>query len=190
MWKSACLVSLLLLASACSSLLPKSRTDTISFNSFDEARDAVEALVPMKSDRATLAKNGFDPKKLPNTTLLTHADIMRLFLPTAVLSRGDLDPGILACLEARDACTGVQIAGAKIETERKGSFWADFFNFQRHTDTTGWRFNATILFVKDVVVYRSWSGQPAVNEVQETHNPLGPFQDIGPSTVPSVGTIH
>jgi hypothetical protein len=46
---------------------------------------------------------------------------------------------------------------------------------------TGWRFNALILFVDDLVVYRSWGGQPAVNEVEVTSNPLGPLQDVGPS---------
>ena len=37
------------------------------------------------------------------------------------------------------------------------------------------------LFVNDMVVYRSWGGQPRVNEVETTSNPLGPLQDVGPS---------
>ena len=190
MWKSAGLGCLLFGLSACSSFLPKSRTDTTSFENFDDARVAVETLVPMTSDRVTFEKNGLSVMKQPNSTLLTHAEIMRRFLPTAVLKRDDLDPGILACLEARDTCTGVEVIGAKIARERTGNFFADFFNFQRHTQTTGWRFNAVVLFVNDVVVYRAWSGQPAIKEIEETRNPLGPFQDIGPSTVPSVGTIR
>lgn len=174
---------LVLLTSACSSLLPKAHTDSTSFQSFDEARAAIEALVPMKSDRGTLEKNGFDPAKHPNTNILTHSDVVRRFVPTALLKREDLDPGILVCLEARDACRGLEITIAKISRVRTGNFFADFFNFKRHTETTGWRFNAIILFVNNLVVYRSWGGQPAVNETEVTTNPLGPLQDIGPAAV-------
>jgi len=108
--------------------------------------------------------------------------VARRFLPSAILKREDLDPGIVLCLESRDACHGIEIIGAKIARERKGSFWADFFNFQRRTETTGWRFTALILLVNGQVVYRSIGGQPTVNEVEQTRNPLGPLQDIGPST--------
>ena len=47
----------------------------------------------------------------------------------------------------------------------------------------GWRFSGLILLVNEKVVYRSWSGQPRVNEVEITNNPLGPFQDIGPAVL-------
>jgi hypothetical protein len=178
-----CLIPLVLLTSACSSLLPKSHTESTSFASFDEAREAIEKLEPMKSDKATLKKNGFNPATHPNTKILTHSDVVRLFVPTTLLKREDLDPGVLACLEARDACHGLEISGAKIAKVRTGNFLADFSNFHRRTETTGWRFNGLILFVKDLVVYRSWGGQPVINEVENTRNPLGPFQDIGPSVL-------
>lgn len=162
-------------------MLPRSHTETTSFSSFEEARSAIEKLEPMKSDKSTLEKNGFNPATHPNTKILTHSDVVRLFVPSALLEREDLDPGILACLEARDRCHGLEISGSKIARVRTGNFLADFSNFHRRTETTGWRFNGLILFVKDLVVYRSWSGQPAVNEIEVTRNPLGPLQDIGPS---------
>jgi hypothetical protein len=183
MSQRVCSLLLVLLTSACSSMLPKARTDTTPFQSFEEARAAIEALVPMQSSRETLEKNGFAAGKHPNTTLLTHADVVRRFVPSALLKREDLDPGILACLEARDACRGQEIVVVKIARERTGNFWADFFNFHRHTEVSGWRFNALVLFVNDVVVYRTWGGQPVVKETEEATNPLGPFQDIGPATV-------
>lgn len=177
-----CLV-LAALISGCATWLPEAHGNNTAFESFDEARAAIELLEPMKSDRRALENNGFNSAKHPNITLLTHADVVRRFLPSSILRREDLDPGILACLEARDACRGVEIIGAKIDRVRKGSFWADFFNFQRRTETTGWRFNAMVLLVDDLVVYRTWGGQPVVNELEITRNPLGPFQDIGPSRV-------
>lgn len=176
-------LALTLTVGGCATWLPEARTNTTSFSSYDEAHAAIEAIVPMRSDRADLKAHGFDPVKHPNTTILTHADVVRRFLPSSLLRREDLDPGILTCVEARDACQGIEILGTKIARERKGSFWADFFNFQRRTETTGWRFTALVLLVNDLVVYRSWSGQPAVNEVEVTRNPLGPLQDIGPPTV-------
>jgi hypothetical protein len=188
MWKSVLSLSLCALASGCATWLPESHTDTTPFKTYDEARVAVEALVPMQSDKAALEKNGFNPSKHPNTTLLTHADVVRRFLPSSILKREDLDPGILLCLESRDDCHGIEIIGAKIARERKGGFWADFLNFQRRTETTGWRFNALVLMVKDLVVYRSWSGQPVIDEKELTRNPLGPFQDIGPPAVRDAAT--
>lgn len=167
--------------SACTSMLPQARTDSSSFNSFDEARAAVKALMPMKSQRSALQTEAFNPITHPNTKLLTHSDVVRLYVPSALLKREDLDPGILACLEARDACEGMEITATKIVRLRTGNFFSDFSNFSRRTETSGWRFNAVILLVDDLVVYRSWGGQPAVHEVEITSNPLGPFQDVGPS---------
>ena len=176
-----CALALVFLTSACSSLLPRSHSESTSFASFAQAREAIEQLVPMKSDKSMLEKTGFNPATHPNTKILTHSDVVRLFVPTTLLRREDLAPGILACLQAGDACHGMEIVGARIDRVRTGNFLADFSNFHRRTETTGWRFNALILFVNDLVVHRSWGGQPSINEVEVTRNPLGPLQDAGPS---------
>ena len=181
MLKSVLTPLLLLATSACTSMLPQAHTDSSSFDSFDAARTAVRSLVPMKSQRSALQTQAFNPITHPNTKLLTHSDVVRLYVPSALLKREDLDPGILACLEARDACEGMEITATKIVRARTGNFFTDFSNFSRRTETSGWRFNAVILLVDDLVVYRSWGGQPAVHEVEVTRNPLGPFQDVGPS---------
>lgn len=173
----------LVLLTGCASLLPQSKNESSAFNTFDEARAAIEGLRPMQSDLATLTAMGIDPTKHPNTTLLTHADVVRRFVPGSVLTKKDLDAGIVACLEARDACRGMDVVAARIAKRRTGNFFADFFNFSRRTDTTGWRFNAVILLVDNVVVYRTWGGQPLLNDTEVNTNPLGPLQDVGPSTV-------
>ncbi len=173
------ILSLIVLTSACSSLLPEGRKSSTPFESFEEARAAIEALVPMKSTRQEFEKNGFHHAQHPNITILTQADVVRKFLPSSLVKREELDPGILACLEARDACRGMEIIVSKIDKVRNGGFWSDFFNFERHTVTTGWRFNATVLFVNDLVVFRTWGGQPKVNETENSRNPLGPLQGLG-----------
>jgi hypothetical protein len=156
---AATLLSLLL--AGCSSLLPSAKSESSPFDSFDQARLALEGLVPMQSDTGDLRKLGF--------------------VPSGLLQRQDLDAGVLACLEAREACRGWEITAARIDKKRTGNFLADFTNFSRRQETTGWRFNGLILLVGEQVVYRSWGGQPRVNEVEITRNPLGPFQDIGPA---------
>ena len=181
LFPGVCLLSLALWVSGCSSMLPHALKESSPFASFDEARTAIDALVPMKSNVATLAKLGIDPVKQPNTVILTHDEIVRRFVPSALLKREDLDPGVTACLEARDACRGWEITAARISRARTGNFLADFTNFSRRTETTGWRFNALILLVNDDVVYRSWGGQPSVNEVEVNTNPLGPLQEMGPA---------
>jgi hypothetical protein len=167
----------------CSSLLPQSKNESSTFKSFEEAKTAIEDLVPMRSDITTLTALGIDPAKHPNTTILTHADVVRRFVPGSALGKQDLDPGVVACIEARDACRGLDVAATRIAKKRSGNFLADFLNFSRRTDTSGWRFNAVILLVNNVVVYRNWGGQPVVNETEVHTNPLGPLQDVGPSTV-------
>ena len=176
---SACLLSFALLLDGCSSLLPQVRSESTPFKSFDEARIAIESLVPMESDVAMLNRTGLDPVKQPNTIILTQTDIVRRFIPSALLKREDLDPGVWACVEARDDCRGWEITASQIEKKRTGNFFADFTNFLRRSETTGWRFNALVLLVNDKVVYRTWGGQPSVNEVEVNTNPLGPLQEMG-----------
>lgn len=178
-----CLLSLALLVGGCSSLLPRSRSESSHFQTFEEVRNAIDSLVPMTSDVNTLSQLGIDPLKQPNITILTQADIARRFLPSGLLTREDLDPGVLVCLEARDACRGWEMTAARIVKARTGNFLADFTNFVRHSETTGWRFNALILLVNNVVVYRAWGGQPNINETEHTNNPLGPLQEMGPPIV-------
>ena len=178
-----CLMALL--TAGCSSMLPIVHNESSTFASFDEARRAIDSLVPMKSDVETLTQMGIDPAKQANTTILTQADVVRRFVPGALLLREDLDPGVLVCLQARDECRGWEITAAQITKARTGSFLADFTNFSRRSETTGWRFNALILLVRDKVVYRAWGGQPKVNEIEVNNNPLGPLQEMGPSLLTS-----
>ncbi len=139
--------------------------------------------MPNKSDLATLSEMGLTPDKQANTAILTQADIVRRVFNGGILGKDDLDPGIVTCINARNACRGWELNVARIAKARTGNFFADFANFKRRTETTGWRFNALILLVDDVVVYRGWGGQPVINEVEVNSNPLGPFQDMGPSAI-------
>lgn len=182
-WRWPLVASVCLATAGCSSMLPSSTNATSSFRRFEDLRLAVDSLHPNTSDERSLIRLGIDPGSLPNTTILTYADLLRRFQPGTVAMRDELDPGIVACLAARDACRGWELNVAYVANKRTGSFLADFFNFRRRTVTTGWRFNALILMANGVVVYRAWGGQPSVNQVDRRNNPLGPLQDIGPAVV-------
>ncbi|MFZ2737136.1 MAG: hypothetical protein WBI20_14200 [Burkholderiaceae bacterium] len=171
------------LLAACSSMLPKSNNESASFQNFDEARKAIESLVPLQSDLGHLSKLGIDPFTLPNTLILSYPDLVRRFAPGNVLSKNDLDPGIVTCLNARHACRGWELKVERISRVRTGGFFSDFLNFSRRTESSGWRFNALILMVDGTVVYRAWGGQPLLNSVEVQKNPLGPLQNIGTSVV-------
>jgi hypothetical protein len=164
-------------------LLPSTITNAAQFASFDEARMTIESLVPYQSDVTTLAPLGIDPLQQPNTLILTHSDIAKRVINGNLQNRDDLDKGIQDCLRAGDACRGWEIKASRIARVRTGSFFMDFVNLKRTTETSGWRFNATILMVNGLVVHRTWGGQPAVQEVEVRRNPLGPLQDGGPGFV-------
>lgn len=177
------ILCLSLLLGGCSHLLPRAQTESTPFESFESAQKAIESLEPMRSNLATLAQLGLDPATQPNILILTHDNIVNRFVPSDLLKREDLDPGVLACIDARDACRGWAITVSRVQRARTGGFLLDFTNFRRRTETTGWRFNALILLVNETVVYRAWGGQPNIHETEVNTNPLGPLQELGPALV-------
>ena len=172
-----------LCAAGCASLLPTSTSVIAHFSTFDEARHSIESLVPQVSTRQTLAELGINPEKQPNTVILSQTDVARRVTNGNLQISDYLDKGIVACLAAGAACRGWEFTASRITRDRTGNFALDFANFKRTTETVGWRFNALILLVNDVVVYRAWGGQPNVREVEVRNNPLGPLQDSGPGLV-------
>ena len=182
-WMLASLTSVSLGLTGCASWLPQASSDPVHFTSFDQAKLAVESIEPGRTRLQNLKDVHLDPVQQPNTVLLSYADILRRVMGGSVLAKQDLAPGIVQCLEAHDACQGLEYNISSIHKDRMGSFWLDFINFKRETVTSGWRFNALVLSVDGVVVYRSWGGQPEVNLVDKQRNPLGPLQEIGPAIV-------
>lgn len=174
-----CACVMICLLAGCSSLLPHSEAEiTTHFSSFEEARNTIESLRPFHSTRKTLAETGIDPARQANITILTYTDMLHRFVAGSAIERKDLDSGIVACFEARENCTGWEINISKISKRRTGNVVLDVINYSRRSEVTGWRFTAIVLLVGDTVVYRTAGGQPRVDELETTRNPLGPLQDI------------
>jgi hypothetical protein len=176
-------LALAALLAGCAELLPTSRIETqAAWTSFEQARAAIEKIVPYETKKADLRSLGIGVDDHDATiTLLSHVDIAVRFPIGGVLKEEDVDRGIRDCLKAGKPCNAYQINVRRNYRDRIGNFWLDALRFKRETDVTGWNFNALIIFVDDLVVYSVYGGQPAVHEVEVDRNPLGPFQNWGDS---------
>jgi len=164
----------------CASLLPSADIATQqAWGDFEEARAAIERIVPQTTTRAELSAAGIDPLLNASVTILGLPDVMQRFSVGSAVEAQDLDSGIRECLAAGNNCTGYAIFVRHNARKRIGNFWLDLLNFRRETDITGWSFNALILFVGETVVYMVHGGQPRIHEKEVSRNPLGPLQGAG-----------
>ena len=181
-------VACALTLAGCAELLPKDRAEVLgSWDHFDIARAAIDRIEPYRTRAADLSALGITPYKTPNVTLLTYSDVVLRFPLGATIFSERLDQGVKECLSAGSACSGYAVKVEHIRRERVGNFWLDSLAFRRETEITGWNFNALILMVDDVVVYKAYGGQPVIHEYQNARQPLGPLQSWG-DTIPSL--IH
>lgn len=184
----ACLVLVLVasLAAGCAALLPKSKSETEApWNTFEEVKRSYDSIELGRTTLQELKQLGYDPYVNTNVTVLSRSDVISKYVPSAVRDEY-LEPGIRECLAAQTECRGYAIEHRQLRRDRNGNFLLDFLHFKRRTETTGWRFGSVIVVVGDRVVHKSWTGVPAINEVEENTNPLGPLQDSGPSFVPAL----
>ena len=174
------LVLLSFALAGCQALLPRASSELRdTWGSFDEALEAVNRIVPYETRRAQLAAEGIEPGTNPAITLLSFADVSQRFSLGATVTADELDQGLRECFAAGKRCTAYAIAIRDVKRRRVGNFWLDTFNFVRITDSTGWNFNALIVFVDDLVVYTLTGGQPRISERDRVRNPLGPLQAWG-----------
>jgi hypothetical protein len=176
------LVAVVLLAGGallgCSALLPREQSHTSSpWTSFDEAKDAIERIVPNQTTATDLRTQGIDPYTSPNVQLLSYSDILLRFPMNG--GYANLDHGLRECLQAGKSCTGYAISIQELKHDRTGPFWPDALGFKRVVDVSGWTFNALILMIGDRVVYTLYGGQPIVKQQEVSRQPLGPVQNIG-----------
>ena len=174
------LVAAVILLTGCSSLLPSKKDETVtSWEEFEQVKEAYDKIT-LGNSRAELKELGFDVDNSPNIQLLSYLDVADK-IDTIPMTQ--LDPGLQECLQRRDECQAYEIDLKKLRGKRIGNFWADFFNFRRRTDATGWRFNGLLVMIDDRVTYKLWSGTPKAELYEEKRNPLGPLQTFGDMTL-------
>lgn len=184
--KNTVVALLLSLLGACSALLPKSDTSIKDrWDSFESARQTFDRIVPYQTDAKEIVQLGYDPFSNPAMTILTYGDVIRRLMPPTTIDSMKLNRGIVECVSAQEKCKVYEIDLKQLHRRRSGNFWLDFLNFRRKTEISGWRFTALILLNDDLVIYKLWSGQPIIREVEDAVNPLGPFQGAGEATLRS-----
>ena len=173
---AACVLAALPLLAACTALLPRSHVEVESeWASFEEAKAAIERMVPHRTTGQQVRDAGLDPFTNPNVELLNYSDILRRF-PLAGSSLS-IEPGLRECFDAGRRCVGYSIEVKRTHRNRVGPFLLDLLSFRRETHSTGWTFNAVVLVVGDDVVYALYGGKPEISETERTIEPLGPLQD-------------
>lgn len=170
------------LLAGCGALLPRGESVAESpWRNYQEAQQAFDSIIPYQTTVEDLKQLKLDPLQYPNITLLNYSDVLRRFIPSPSTNAQDLDPGVQDCIRAKSACRGYEVDQRTLKRRRYGNFLADFLNFKRKVDVAGWRFNGVILIRDGIVVYKLTGGQPAIHELEESKNPLGPFQGLGES---------
>jgi hypothetical protein len=178
------IIFLPVILAACASLLPRARTSTVGpWQNYHEAQQAFDKIVPYQTTFEDLKLFKLDPASNPNITILNYSDVIRRFIPSPSVSADELAPGVRECILAKAACNGYEIVQSSNTRKRYGNFWADFANFKRKVEVTGWSFNGVILVKDNVVIYTLTGGQPAIYALEENKNPLGPFQGSGESAL-------
>ena len=174
---SMAFLTVVLFVSGCSLLPSVQQTTKSPWNSFDEAKASYDRLSPYKTKTEELEKLGFNPFTTPNIKILTYLDIIQKFMFNPSIKKEDLDKGVQACIDAKTNCKAYEIQPKFSFNKRYGNVLLDLFNFKRKSHQTGWEFDALVVIVDDIVVYKLWGGKPAIDETRETKNPLGPLQD-------------
>ncbi|MDD9912637.1 MAG: hypothetical protein OXR68_05285 [Alphaproteobacteria bacterium] len=170
-------IGLGLILSGCSGVLPTTVSDSLSqWESFGEVKNAYDSVETGVTTDEELHKLGFDPQALPNVSILNYVDIVRGF--GTVFDRADLPEGVQQCMKVREQCTGLVAHVEDIRQERTGSVAADLFGFRKQTKTEGWTFQATMVLVDNIVVYKMWNGTPRIQKMEKQNTPLGPMQNM------------
>lgn len=173
---SASVATLLVGAIGGCTVLPSSGTNTQSpWKSYTEAKAAFDR-IDTSTTKEALVILGFDPAALPNTRNLNYVDVVNLF--GSSFRAEDLPQGVKDCVAARDGCQGYVLRSQHIKNQRDGNIATDLFGFKKHTTTTGWDFNATLVLVNGKVAYKLWNGTPTISTTSRENNPLGPMQSL------------
>lgn len=172
-----CLLSIL---AGCESLLPEGKLETKTpWDSYAAGQAMFAKIVPGKTTMADLKALDIEPDKTPNVAMLGHADLLRRLVAASSIDITRIDPGLQVCVSVASSCVAYEIVQTHTDRKRIGGFWVDFLNFKRQVDVTGWQFDALIVVKGNLVVYKLWSGNPNIHQLENDRNPLGPLQGMG-----------
>jgi len=176
-WKqSLMMVAGAILLTGCA-VLPSTATQSKSrWVDYEEARASYDTVKIDHTTRKDLKAIGFTPDGNSNVRILNYVDVGNLF--GSAFRYEDLPTGVRTCVSAQDACLAYVVNVRRVNNKRNGNVAADLFGFKKHTDITGWEFQATVVLVNDRVVYKLWNGTPDIASSESQSTPLGPMQNL------------
>ena len=181
-WLRTAVATLLGAVTGCSSLLPKSKETSgapgSGWQSYQDAQQAFDRIVPGKTSVAELGAMQLDPRANANITVLPRHELLQRFIVNQSVSMNDLDEGVRECLQAREQCRALEVNQTATQKKRVGNAALDMAKLYRETHTSGWRFCGLLLIKDGVVVYKLTSGQPVIHEIAENQDVLGPLQTL------------
>lgn len=175
------LICLLFATWGCSALPKGSHVVTSPWKSYDDVKVAFDSIELNKTTNEDLKRLYIDPLTQPNIAIISHLGVMQRFLVNPSIKLEDLDEGLQTCIKAKTTCKAYLLDINDTKYKRYGNFVADLLTFSRKTKEEGWKFDAIIVLVNDIVVYKLSGGTPHVDVDELAVKPLGPVQNIGES---------
>ena len=169
------LLTALLTATGCSSLLPQSTKTDSPFRRFESARDAFASIKVGVTRSEDLAALKIDPNE-QGVSLHSAVVLIPFYIPHEGASLDLHDEGVRTCAENRENCVGWVIDINRRSRKRTGGWWMDRLRFKRIRDNRGFDFTGTLLVVDDVVVHKIWSAVPNHRTIVTEIRPLGFLQ--------------
>lgn len=166
-----------MLLTGCTAILPSTATHSKSrWESYENAHAAFDRVKLQETTKSDLKHIGFTPDGNSNVRILNYVDVGNLF--GSAFRYEDLPEGVRTCVAAQNACVAYVVRMQTVNNKRNGNVAADLFGFRKHTDITGWEFQATLVLVNDRVVYKLWNGTPEIASSESQKTPLGPMQNL------------
>lgn len=176
---------------ASTSVLPQSeKTSGLPWPEFKEMNAAYEMIEPGKTTRLQMNAIGFKPERFSGVQRLDYFQTRKLIQGenTQNFKLEDLPAGLQECYRLADRCRAIIYKAEPRQVQEVGNVIANKTDLKVTTVTTGWMLTATI-FTKlekadaesdnDIVLYKSKSDTPVINETEVKKDPMGPFKTIG-----------
>lgn len=194
-------LSFVVVGCASTSVLPgKQKTSSLPWQEFKEMNAAYEMIEHGKTTRLQLNAIGFKPERFSGIQRLDYFQTRKLIQGdnSQNFKLEDLPPGLQECYRLADRCRTTVYKADPKKSQEVGSVVANKTDLKVTTVTTGWMLTATI-FMKleqadiesdyDVVLYKSKSDTPVIDETEVNKDPLGPLKTIGGMAIGAVRKV-
>lgn len=168
-----------ILLTGCASILPREHTVTQSpWGTFEDVKTSYEEVVTEKTNIKELEELGFTPEGNPNVEIYNYWTLANIYEMSQLATNGEAPDWMNICSHNKEYCKGFRLTIQSVHSDRIGNVFADLLGFKKKIKKFGWKFEATFILIGDRVIYKSWDGQPKIEEYHDKTVPLGPFQNV------------